>query len=172
MSSVQEESGFLSLADLAQADVSDVSVLLSRNPGAGVYRVRCTGVAGKEVPSKEPAKPAHFAFSYNFEVISARLVDKKADPETLVGKKMTQQYRIFQNGPNDLAEGIGLLKGNYQKAGLPNSGAMGGLEGVDPGWVDGAVNHEFDIRVRTYQNNGQEQVAFDWLTPEQSKAGV
>lgn len=169
--SVTEESGFFSLAALAQQDVSEVSVIMSRIPAAGVYRVRCTGVAGKETAGKD-GQPPLISFGYTHEILGANLVDKNKDPESLVGKKLSQRITIWAKTADDLLESIGLLKGNYQKVGLPHAGAMGGAEGLPPGWIDGAVNHEFDIRVRTYTKDGQENVVFDWLTPEQGKAAA
>lgn len=159
---IQAETGFISLAELAQMNTDDVSVILSRVPHAGLFRVRCLTVAGKEGDAVE-GKPPLLRFNYSYEIIGGQCSDKKIDMEKLLGKKLTESYTLW---PADVLEGIGLLKGRYQKVGLPNSGMpIGGVEGMEPGWLDTAVGHEFDIKVSTYAKNGIERASFDWMTP-------
>lgn len=164
MSDIDVQTGFLSLAELASMNTDDIATLTSRVPAAGIYDTIGKLVRGKESEPKD-GKPPLFRFSFQYEVAGAELVDKTIDPETLVGKVLTESYTLW---PNDLVEGIGLLKGRYQKAGLPNQGmAMGGVEGQDPGWLDTMVSAPIRIRVRTAPDkSGELRAFFDWLKVE------
>lgn len=159
---IEAETGFFSLAQLAQMNTDDVQTLLSRVPNAGIYLVVGKSVAGKQ---SEPVdgKPPLIRYGYQYEVISATPTDKNVDPETLAGKVMTESYTLW---PDQLGELIGLLKGRYQKVGLPNSGmALGGVEGMEPGWLDGIVGHQFYLRVRTAPVKGETRAFYDYMVP-------
>lgn len=168
---VQQDAGF-SLADLAELNSDGITAITSRTVAAGIYRIRCLEMEGKQGEANDKG-PGLVRFNYKHEIIAANLVDKKAiDPETLVGKKITQNYTVW---PADIQQSIGELKGNYQKVGLPNGGMkMGGNPQAEPGWLDTAVGHEFDIRVRVYtdRNSGELRNAFDWLKPEEAAKGT
>lgn len=160
MTDIQQDVGF-SLMDLASFNTDEISVVLSRNPPGGVYTVKGLGVAMKMGEPKDD-KPALPRMAISVETLEAKLIKKDQDPATLIGRKLTIPYTLW---PNDMQNSIGLLKGMYQKVGLPHTGVMGGVEGAAPGWLDGIVNHMFQIRVFTFTRNGQEQVGFDWLAP-------
>lgn len=161
-SNLESTTGYLSLADLAGMNTDAIVTLTSRVPHAGVFRVVGTKVEGKESPGVE-GKPPLIRFNYQYEIVSGTLVDKTIDIETVLGKKLTESYTLW---PDQLAELLGLLKGRYQIIGLPNAGThLGGLEGMEPGWLDGIVGHEFDLRVRTYVSKGETRAAFDYLKP-------
>jgi hypothetical protein len=160
-----ESTGFISLQDLAGMNTDDIKALASRVAAPGIFRVRGLTVNMKQGEPSDDGKPGIFNLTYNFEILSAQPTDKSVDPENLVGKKINERFAIF---PQDLVEGIGLLKGKYQKVGLPFSGMpMGGLEGAEPGWVDTVVNAEFDVRIRNAPGkDGQLRAFFDWLPPK------
>lgn len=161
------DSGFISLAMLAQSSTDDVITLLSRTPDAGIYRVKGLSVAGKQGEPVE-GKPPLSRFNFKYKILSAKLVDKSIDAERLVDRPLNDSYALW---PQDLQAMIGLLKGRYQKIGLPNSGMpLGGVENLPPGWLDGIVGHEFDLKVRTAVVNGETRAYYDYLTPEQAKA--
>lgn len=159
---VGDMGGFISLQDLAEMNTDEIKVLLSRVATPGVFRVRGKSVAGKQGEVGEDGRPPITRFNFSLEILDGKPADKSVDMETLIGKNINQSYALY---PSDLAEGIGLLKGMYQKVGLPYSGmALGGVEGKEPGWLDGIVNHEFDIRVRNAPDKtGQMRAYFDWL---------
>lgn len=165
MSSMESEAGF-SLADLAALNTDEVATLTSRNPDAGIYIVKGTGVSAAKADPRTPGEPPLFAFNFEAEIMQAELNDKTKDPERVVGRKLRERYTLW---PQDFQEAIGLLKGRYQIIGLQNTGAIGGVEGQNPGWLDGIVNYMFKIRVRLWTDkNGVERPAFDWLKYEQS----
>lgn len=157
---IQQEAGF-SLMDLASFNTDEVSVVLSRLPPVGVYTVKGLGVSAKMSEPKDD-KPGLPRYAFDLETLEAKLAKKDVDAATLVGRKLKQSYTLW---PNDMQNGIGLLKGMYQKVGLPNTGTMGGVEGANPGWLDNMVGHIFQIRVFHFNSNGQEQVGFDWIAP-------
>ena len=166
MESVQSET-FMSLADLAGMNTDQIQTLLSRVPNAGIYRVRGTEVKGSE---SEPTdgKPPLIRYGYKYEVISCQPTDKNVDPETLVGRVLNESYTLW---PKQLVELIGLLKGRYQKVGLPNTGMnIGGVEGKEPGWLDTVVGYEFDLRIRTATKDGETRAYFDWMPPAKNAA--
>lgn len=163
--SIENEAGFMSLADLAAMDAQaeGIAVLTSRLPAAGMYVVR-----GKEVRATESRKegePPLFAFILGTEILDAKLMDKEADGERLVGRSLTERYTLW---PSDFKEAVGLLMGKYKIIGLPFDGRMGGVEGQEPGWLDGLTGHVFQIRVRHFTDkNGNERAGFDWLPYKQ-----
>lgn len=157
------DTGFFSIADLAGMNTDDIKALTSRIPPAGIFRVRGTAVEGKESDPVE-GKAQMYRFNYQYEVLAAKPIDKNTDPESLVGRKLSESFPVFGD---QIAEGIGLMKGRNQLVGLPNAGMpMGGVAGKEPGWLDLMVGHEFDIRIRHGVVNGGERAFFDWLKPE------
>ncbi len=163
---LESTTGFLSLAELASLNTDDVATLLSRVAQPGIYIV--VGKAVKGAQSEAEGKAPLLRFNYQYEVESAKLVDKKIDPETLVGRVLTESYTLWSNQIQEL---LGLLKGRYQKIGLPNSGMpLGGVEGMEPGWLDTFVGHRFTLRVRTFISKGETRAAFDWVGPVEEVA--
>src|SRR5690606_24336630 len=126
-------------AALAETNVDDVVAITSRVWPAGIARVRGKAISAQERESNKEGEPPLFIFTFTHEILAYQPTDKTVDPETLNGRDLKESYPIW---PKDLIESIGLLKGRYQKAGIPNSGMpMGGVEGKEPGWMDLMVNH-------------------------------
>lgn len=149
--------------DLATANTDGIAVVLSRLPAIGVYTVKGESVEGKQGEAKEvdgAMRPGLISYNFITEVLEARLVDKNIDPITLVGRKLRDNYTLW---PTQMDELIGLLKGRYQKVGLPHAGNMGGVPGAIPGWLDNMVGHIFKIRVYSFMSKGQQKVGFDWI---------
>lgn len=156
---LEVETGFLSLAALAGMDTDSIATLTSRVPTAGLWIVRGKKVAGSEGEPKD-GKPPLIRFNYHYEVMGGKATDPAFDNDKMVGRTITESVTLW---PNDLATGIGLLKGRYQKAGLPNSGMpMGGVEGKQPGWMDTVVGAEFVLQIRNYLKDGETRASFDW----------
>lgn len=157
--------GVFSLAELANMDTSAVKELTSLVPAAGVYHVRGTEVRGGQSQSQDETKPPLFFYNFSAEILSAKLIDKSVDPEAVVGRRLTDSYTLWPAQFNDL---IGLLKGRYKTLGLPNTGPrIGGVEGQEPGWLDGIVSHEYDVRVGHYTDKaGNTRARFTYLKPQ------
>ena len=165
--SVNEDSGF-SLADLASFNTDEIEAIESRTPAPGVFRVKGLTVGMKQGEASDDGKPGLIRVSWTMEIIDGKPVDKNQDIEKLIGRKLSQSFTLW---PADMVELLGLLKGMYQKVGLPNNGILGGLEGQEPGWLDGVVGHEFDVRIRTaIVKSGDKRAFFDWLRPEAASA--
>lgn len=161
-------SGGFSLADLAGMDTTEVKVLESRLFPAGLYGVRCTSVIlgmneakeGIDEKTGQPYLPLpHVTFKY--EVLEAEPADKKIESDKLIGRTLSDQIMLW---PNQLEDEIGYLKGNYKKIGLESDGRLGGMEGGEPGWLDGAVEHMFHIKVTHSKPNadGIQRTRITW----------
>lgn len=155
------ETGFVSLLDLANTNTDEVAVVMSRLPAVGIYTVKGDTVAGSQSEPKDD-KPPLIRFKFTYEILDVKPVDKSVDPQTLVGRKLSESYTLW---PAEFEQHIGLLKGRYQKVGLSNKGNMGGVEGAAPGWLDSFVGHILQIRVYSFTSNGQEQRGYDWVGP-------
>jgi hypothetical protein len=158
------ETGYMSLADLASFNTDEIETLMSRVPDAGIFTV-----AGKEVTvsmteSEDGEKPPLFRINFLADILIAEPLDKKKDPESYVGRTLREGYALW---PSDFSACIGLVKGRYKVVGLERDGALGGVEGQEPGWLDNMVSHKFRIRVRHgKRKDGQTQAYFDWLPLE------
>lgn len=165
---LEAQTGFLSLAELASMDTDSVQTLTSRVFPAGVFDVSGVSVEGKQGEARDDGRPPLTRFNYRYKVEGGTAVDKDVDVEQLVGRELTESYTLW---PDQMKELLGLLKGRYQKVGLQNSGMpLGGVPGMEPGWLDGFVGHQFQLRVRTYISKGETRQAFDWM--EKPKAAL
>lgn len=168
MSVESETDVFLSLAQLAMMNTDDVATITSRVPPAGIYHVLCKKVEGKEAEPVE-GKPPLIRFAYAYEILWAKPTDKNVDGEKMIGRVLTESYTLW---PSDVEAGIGLLKGRYQKVGLPNTGMLGGDPSGEPGWLDGALEAEFDIQIRTGVKDGEQRAYYDWVKPDPKLAAA
>lgn len=169
MSAIESETSSFSLADLANLDTTEIQTLMSRLPDEGIFIVRGTSVAAGMNEPKEDKPPLMYV-AFEVEILEAKPHDKTKDPESYVGKTLKERYTLW---PDQFQELVGLLKGRYKTVNLPNEGRFGGVDGQEPGWVDGIVNHIFSVRVRHWTSNksGQTNAQFDWLPYETEDSG-
>lgn len=164
--------GLISLADLASMDTDDIQAIETRVHQAGVYdcRIESAKSGGGEWDEANNRQNA-FTVSYIYEVLHATLIDKAVDANAKVGRKIRESFRIW---PADIGEGIGLIKGRHQKAGLQNSGMPMGGDGKAVGWLDAAVGGIVSLQVRTgiIKATGQQTNFFDWLKPDSATQGT
>lgn len=167
MADVEQESGFYSLADLANMETDEIKTLMTRLPPAGIFVVLGLAVTAAETkPNAENPNPL-FRFSFKSKVLEAKPISKDTDPESLVGRELNDSYTVWTKTKEDFIESIGLLKGKYTTVGLDTTGRMGGVTGQEPGWLDGYVNAQHRLRIRHVTNkDGQERAYFDWLPAE------
>lgn len=164
---IENEAGFMSLADLAALETDEIETLMSRVPDEGIFIVRGKEVTASEAEAKEEGQPPLFSFRFAMEILEAEPLEKDKDPEKYVGRTLTERYTLW---PSDFKEAIGLLKGRYQIIKLPNTGALGGVEGSEPGWLDGMVSHTWKVRVRHFKDKNKNiRAGFDWLPMEEDK---
>ena len=163
-SSMAAETGMFSLADLAELNTDEITTLMSRLPEEGIFVVRGTEVKAGQNPPKEEGQAPLLYFAYQMEILQAFPLDKNKDPEDFVGKTLRERYTLW---PKDIQEILGLLKGRYKTIGLENTGRLGGVEGQEPGWIDGIVSHVFKVRVRHWTgSNGNTNAQYDWMAYE------
>lgn len=164
-STVQPEVGNVvtgfSLADLAGMDTSDIAVIKSRLPLAGIYEVLCKA-AGLKLVGNDPTKPL-IQVQHKFDIMGFEptVPNPDLDISKMIGKSMSDSTTLWAD---DIQREIGLLKGKYAKAGLDTSGPFGGMpeQGL-VGWVDGAVDKMLKIRVRHFESKGEERASIDWV---------
>lgn len=163
--SMESETGFLSLAALAGANTDEITTLTSRVPPAGIWRVVGEAVKLSQGEARDD-KPAPFRVGFKYLVLHGTATDPNFDNEKMVDRKLQESFTIWAD---QIEEGIGLLKGRYMKAGIPNTGTLGGVEGFEPGWLDNVVGFEFDLRIRHGQRNGDTVAYYDWQAAEASE---
>jgi len=167
---MENEVGFFSLSELASMDTTALPALTSLIPAAGVYFMRGEDVKGGENQSQDESKPNLFYFNFVGEILEAKLVDKSIDPETLVGRKLTDNFTLW---PNQFKELLGLLKGRYKTVGLVYDGPrLGGVDGQEPGWLDNWVGHEYHVKISHYTDKGGNvRARFTYMKPQNDEAG-
>jgi len=159
----------MTLADFADMDTDEIKALDSLLFPAGVYGVRITQAQlgmNESDPNKIDEKtglpyPPLFYVEFKYEVLEAEPIDRSLDVDSLVGRVITDRHTFW---PSNFKDQIGLLKGKYKKAGLSIDGKVGGMEGGEPGWIDGAVDHIMVLRVKTSKPNseGMQRNFYDW----------
>lgn len=130
-----------SLADLAQIDASEIAEVRFEQLPAGVFTFRGTEAKFEDTTNRDDER--RIVLVLKMEVAEVKTVLERMTPEEkeeLVGKKHTEKFYIV---PSKAAEGIGLIRAFYSDIGLPNDGALGGVEGAEPGFVDNFAGHEF-----------------------------
>lgn len=170
MGSMESDTGFLSLAALAGADTSEIAALANRVPAAGVWLVKGDAVKLSQGEGRD-GKPGAFRIGYNYLIMGGKATDPNFDNEKMVNRKIREGFTIW---PDDIEEGIGLTKGRFQKAGIDCTSPkhLGGMESMEPGWLDNFVGSELNLRIRHGQRNGETVAYYDWLpleAPESSE---
>ena len=159
--------GFSSLAELAEMETDEIKSLDSRLFPQGLFVVECTeaslGESTKEGLNPETGEPwdTLFSITHKMKVLEAYPLEKGVDPESIVNRVITSRKTFW---PKSFTEEIGLLKGDYAKVLLPTAGKLGGLEGGEPGWADGAVGYVFAVKVTHSRPNreGTQFVNVNW----------
>jgi len=175
--SAPDDLSSLSLAEMAEMQTDDIKAIKNLLFPLGTYDVRVkSAMLGESRPAPGEVdertgklKLPLFFTDFKFEILAARPVDLDLDPESLVGREISERHTFW---PNEFKERIGLLKGRYNEVGFDTSGHMGGVEGNEPGWIDSAVEQFMEIRVRHGKPNadGNQKQYFDWKKiPEQEE---
>lgn len=166
-----QDSGFFSLAELVGKDFTEVEAVTSRLPARGIYHLVGEEIKASEQKATEPDQNSLFNFQFISTIMNFEPLDKNVDAEKLIGKKLYDRYTIWTKDQESFFQSIAELKGRYKLIGLPTAGAMGGLEGHDPGFLDGIIGFPYRVRVRHWTDkSGVDRAQFDWLPPEKAKA--
>lgn len=162
---MSEDNGFMSLAQMAQLDTDSIEALSSRSYEAGIYSLVGKAIAVTERAAKEEGQPPLFNIGLTYECVGFEPADKKVDAEKMIGRDIKESITLW---PKDFAEGIGLVKGRYVKAGIQCTGLpMGGVAGQDPGWLDLMIGSPITVRIGTYKDQqGETRNNFNWMKPK------
>ena len=170
-----EMNGF-SLADLGNTETDEIKAIESLLFTPGLYDVKIVSMALGQLPAKEglddkgnPYAPL-FYVDEKYEVLEAEPLDKAIDAESLQGRTITNRTTFWARSMAEFQEQIGLLKGRFQKAGLDNSGKIGGVEGGEPGWLDNAADEVIKIKV-THSKPNDEGVQYQRITWQKKTGG-
>lgn len=148
---VEEE---FSLADIAQLDASEIAEVRFEVLPAGVYVFRGLDAKFEDGTNKDDER--RIILKAQLEVVEVKsVIDRDFKTEEaraeLLGKKHTEKMYVV---PAKAAEGLGLIRSFIGDIGLPNEGPFGGVEGSEPGIVDGLVGHEFTAKIKAGTFNG------------------
>jgi hypothetical protein len=160
------DAGF-SLNDMADMVTDDIKELDSLLMPAGVYAVKVTQAMLGQNDAKEGLDdngepyPPLFYLQRKYEVLELNPLDKTVDADKYVGRTINDRFTFW---PADFQDRIGLLKGDYKRVGLANSGRMGGLEGGEPGWIDGAVESMIGLKCKHVKKASGDFIAvYNWF---------
>lgn len=166
---------FTGLMAMASSDTSEIKGIRSRLQRAGLYLVTWDEISMKEDSNDDPMKTPSVSLMFKGIIDSYESLDKGDDDDDtstvdVTGKGFVQFARIYMD---DVAEAIGLLKGTYERAALPTTGVLGGVEGVS-GWLDGIAGVRVGVRVRhVTTRDGDKRAYYDWLSPKELRtAGI
>ena len=149
----QSEDDF-SLADLAGLDAGQIAEVRFEVLPAGVYGFR--GIEAKLEETENKDGERRFIMIAQFEVTEVKSVvnrdyrTEEAKAE-LIGRKHREKIYVV---PAKAAEGLGQIRAFIGDLGLPNEGPYGGVEGAEPGIIDGIVDHEFTAKIKAGTYNG------------------
>lgn len=163
---VEQEEEF-SLADLAELDAGQIAEVRFESLPAGIYVFR--GESAQFSDGENQQEERRIILTVKHEVVECKsCMDRGVDKADLIGKKHTEKYYVV---PAKAAEGLGLIRGMIADLGLPNEGPFGGVEGKEPGIVDGIVGHEFTAKIikRPNKNNPSEPYSQLKLDPPKKR---
>ncbi len=163
------EHAIMNLMDLAALDTSDMSAQMSRLQRQGIYFLEVVKAGYTEQESNDAAKATNYNLMIESTILEFIPLDEteKLDMSKIIGATFKERYFLFGE---QLIQSIQLLMGMYKSVGLRCKGAMGGVEGSEPGWVDEIAGKRIIVRVQHRTgNDGQERANIYWLTPKQMK---
>lgn len=164
---LENEVDDFSLADLAELDASDIAEVRFESLPAGIYVFRGESAQFEDTTNKDDER--RIVLIVKFEVVECKQVlTRGIEKEELIGKKHSEKFFVV---PAKAAEGLGLIRAWIGDAGLPNAGPFGGVEGKEPGIVDGIVGHEFTAKIvkRPNKNNPSEPYSSLKLDPPKKR---
>jgi len=164
---VEQEEQEFSLADLAELDAGQIAEVRFESLPAGIYVFRGESAQFEDTTNRDDER--RIVLVVKFEVVECKsCMERGIDKADLVGKKHTEKFYVV---PEKAAEGLGLIRGWISDVGLPNEGPFGGVEGKEPGIVDGIVGHEFTAKIikRANKQNPSEPFSSLKLDPPKKR---
>lgn len=156
-----------SLADIAQIDAADIAEVRFESLPAGLYVFRGESASFEETTNRDGER--RVVLTVKMEVAECKSVMERGyDKDELIGKKHTEKFYVV---PAKAAEGLGLIRAFIGDIGLPNEGPFGGVEGTEPGIVDGIPGHEFTGKIVKQGRKGDPSVKDARLRVDPKKKG-
>ena len=132
-----------SLTDLAELDAGAIAEVRFESLPAGLYVFRGESASFEDTTNRDDER--RIVLTLKMEVAECKSVMERGyEKDELVGKKHTEKFYVV---PAKAAEGLGLIRAFLGDVGLPNEGPFGGVEGSEPGIVDGFAGHEFPGKI-------------------------
>lgn len=165
---------YTNLMDLVQQDTSEIKAITSRLQAEGIYvidwveaSIKSPKEDGEEWgPDEKPR--ANLRFEGVIVDYTPLVEDSMTEEQiqAMPGKSFNQFETLWLD---NVAESIGEIKGKlYARARYATNGALGGMEGVPAGWLNGIEGTRCVVRVRHATNrNGDRRAYFDWLSPKE-----
>ncbi len=143
-----------SLADIAELDASEIAEVRFEVLPPGVYTFRGESAVFEDTTNRDDER--RIVLVTKMEVVEVKsVIDREYKTEEaraeLLGKKHTEKFYVV---PAKAAEGLGLIRSFIGDIGLPNEGPFGGVEGSEPGIVDGFPGYEFTAKIKGGSFNG------------------
>ena len=139
-----------SLADIAQIDASDIAEVRFESLPAGLYVFRGESAQFEDTTNRDDER--RIVLTCKMEVAEVKsVVERGIEKDDLIGKKHTEKMYVV---PAKAAEGFGLIRAFLADVGLPTEGPFGGVEGMEPGIVDGFIGHEFAGKIIKQSRKG------------------
>lgn len=173
LAGVNTMQGFDNLMALGSFDTSDLQAQVSRLAKQGIYVIDLGKLGFQEQPPADPALPMNYQLLIPATILDFKPLDPKAEGanDDLTGRAINERYFVYGK---EIQEAIQLLMGKFKQAGFKHKGAVGGVEGAPPGWIDEANGKRVILRVSHYKpKDGEERAQFTWLSPKQmEKLGI
>lgn len=151
---IENEEIEFSLADLAAIDASDIAEVRFESLPAGLYIFRGESASFEDTTNRDDER--RIVMTAKLEVVECKAVTERGyEKDELVGKKHTEKFYVV---PAKAVEGLGLIRAWIGDIGLPNEGPFGGVEGSEPGIVDGIVGHEFPGKIIKQARKGDPSI--------------
>lgn len=140
---MMEEEIEFSLADLAELDAGQIAEVRFENLPAGLYEF--VGIKAEFEDGTNRDDERRIILVTQFEVVECKTcLERGVNKEDLIGKKHSEKFYVV---PEKAAEGLGMIRAFVGDIGLGNEGPFGGVEGKEPGIVDGIVGHHFLAKI-------------------------
>lgn len=155
---MMDEDNSVSLADLADLDVSDVAEIRFSSLPDGVFDFKVVEADLGEGLNRDQEK--RFFGQFKFEVVDCiALIDKAESKEAMIGKNHSEKYYIVPSKPE---EGIGLLRGAVADMGCENTGPLRPM-------IQGTIGHIFRAKIKGQKDKVDPSVRYARLVLEQKK---
>lgn len=162
-----EDTG-ISLADLADLDVSDIKEVRFASLPAGIFDFKVLSGELDQGMNRDDEK--RFIVEWKFEVLECVALLEKGvgNKEDFIGKNHTEKQYIV---PSKAEEGIGLIRSFITDMGLDSAGPLGGMvrEGKNPGIIESAIGHIFRGKIVRQPDKNDKSIIYSRMKLDEKK---